>query len=45
VKFPKLETIGGVELDIDLSGGPAISLSFPKLGIVDNVKVVGNIDA
>ncbi|KFY48609.1 hypothetical protein V495_01190 [Pseudogymnoascus sp. VKM F-4514 (FW-929)] len=45
VKFPKLESVMGVELEIDLSGGPAISLSFPKLRIVDNVKVVGKIDA
>lgn len=45
LKLPKLENVRGA-LALDLSGGPAISLSFPSLRVVQNdILIAGKIDA
>lgn len=44
LKFPKLENVYRV-INLDLSGGPAISLSFPSLRVVGAILIQGKIDA
>lgn len=44
LKFPKLENIER-SLDIDLSTGPAVNLSFPRLRVVRDIVITGKIDA
>jgi hypothetical protein len=44
LKLPKLKNIGS-SLELDLSGGPAISLSFPSLRIIHGILIKGKIDA
>ncbi len=46
LKMPKLENLISGSLDIDLSGGPAINMSFPSLlTAYRGVYLTGNIDA
>lgn len=44
LKFPKLENIE-LSLNINLSAGPVVSLSFPKLRVVHDILITGKIDA
>ena len=44
LRLPKLKRVG-LALNIDLSGGPAINLTFPRLRDVSYIILKGNIDA